>query len=351
MATIYDVAQFAKVSIKTVSRVLNDEGPVGFETRERVLRAIKSLDYTPSNAARTMRTQKTDLIGVITNAITSAPTTPEMAGLPSINLVKGIQSVIDSAGKLMMIADTGNDSGRAEELARTFREHRVEGMLFVADYHQEVKLPPSFNGIPGVLVNCFDESQTLPAIVPDDMLGGYRAVETAFRQKHRRIGFLTLAPESMASQLRTEGYCKAHQDLGISLDRELIIPGMTLGGSSEADLKLLTQGLDQLLRLDPPPTIICCGNDRMAMSLYQLLQQRQIMIPEQISVIGFDDYSLISEVVIPRLTTVALPYIEMGKRGAKRLLDLIIAKENRTEPRIEKLIGSVVSRNSVKPLE
>ena len=118
MTTIYDVAKEAKVSIKTVSRVMNEEHKVKPTTKKIVLEAMKVLDYSPSFAARTMVTQKTGLIGLITSAITSSSKIPELAGLPAIDLVKGIQSVIEASGKTLMIADTGGriPFGRAVDI-------------------------------------------------------------------------------------------------------------------------------------------------------------------------------------------------------------------------------------------
>ena len=179
MATISDVAKVAGVSVKTVSRVLNREPTVRLSTRERVLKFMRQLDYTPVTAARTMRTKKTGLIGVLTRAITSVPMTPDGAGLPAVNLLKGIQTVMDQSGMLMMVADTGDNSENFVKLTQTFREHQVEGILFVANYHQPFNPPTAFLEIPTVLVNCFDEQQRLPAVVPDDPEGGYRAAKAA----------------------------------------------------------------------------------------------------------------------------------------------------------------------------
>ena len=171
MTTIYDVAKEAKVSIKTVSRVMNEEQKVRPNTKKIVLEAMKVLDYSPSFAARTMVTQKTGLIGLITSAITSASKIPELAGLPSIDLVKGIQSVIEASGKTLMIADTGGVIKHAEKLSQTFREHRVEGMIYVSDFSQSIIAPSSFSYIPSVLVNCLDSTKKIPAVVLMTKLG------------------------------------------------------------------------------------------------------------------------------------------------------------------------------------
>ena len=347
MATIYNVAAVAKVSIKTVSRVMNEESKVRPDTRERVLEAMKALDYSPSIAARTMVTQKTGLIGLITSAITSASKVPELAGLPSIDLVKGIQSGIESCGKTLMIADTGGVIEHAEKLAQTFREHRVEGMIYVSDFSQSIKTSSSFSDIPSVLVNCFDSSGKIPAVTPNDEIGGFKMAEAAIRKGHRHIGFLSLPTERVAGIERQNGFKRAHKELGIPLNEDLIVPCSMGGANFETENKLMTEGLSKILNFENKPTAICCGNDRMAMNLYKLLNQLGISIPEDISVIGFDNYTMISELLEPGLTTVELPYTEIGKRGAEKLMNLIQGDEVESDILFEKVPGEVIWRNSL----
>ena len=350
MTTIYNVAEVARVSIKTVSRVMNEESKVRPDTKQRVLEAMKALDYYPSIAARTMVTQKTGLIGLITSAITSASKVPELAGLPSIDLVKGIQSVIETSGKTLMIADTGGDVKHSEKLAQTFKEHRVEGMIYVSDFNQTVKAPSLFSDIPSVLVNCFDSSGKTPAVTPDDEIGGYKMAEAAIRKGHRHIGFLSLPTERVAGIDRQNGFRRAHKEMGIPLNEDLIIPCSKGGANFETENKLMTEGLSRILSFENRPTAICCGNDRMAMNLYKLFNQLGISIPEDISVIGFDNYTMISELLEPRLTTVELPYTEIGKRGGEKLLNFIQGDEEESEDFLETVPGEVIWRNSVKKI-
>ena len=348
MTTIYNVAEEAQVSIKTVSRVMNEESKVRPDTKKRVLEAMKVLDYSPSIAARTMVTQKTGLIGLITSAITSASKVPELAGLPSIDLVKGIQSVIEGSGKTLMIADTGGDIERTEKLAQTFREHRVEGMIYVSDFSQSINVPLSFSEIPSVLVNCFDSSGKTPAVTPDDEIGGFKMAEAAISKGHRHIGFLSLPTERVAGTERQNGFRRAHKEMKIPLNEDLIIPCSKSGGNFENENNLMTEGLSRILSFENRPTAICCGNDRMAMNLYKLLNQLGISIPEDISVIGFDNYTMISELLEPRLTTVELPYIEIGRRGAEKLLNFIQGDEEESEILLETILGEVIWRNSLE---
>jgi LacI family transcriptional regulator len=299
-----------------------------------------------------MRTKKTGLIGVITEAITSVSMTPDSAGLPAVNLLKGIQTVMDQSEMLMMVADIGANSANFLKLTKTFREHRVEGILFVADYHQEFNPPTAFFEIPTVLVNCFDKQQRLPAVVPDDSEGGYLAAEAALSKGHQRIGLLTLPETIVASKQRKIGYFRAHKERGIPVDPDLISSIGDVGDSPDVEQQTLKNVLQVLIKLESPPTAICCGNDKMAMNVYMLLQQWDISIPEQISIIGFDDYTLISELLNPRLTTVQLPYVEIGEAAAALLIEEIKRAVGAKEPTkmISQLIGPVIWRHSVKNL-
>ena len=140
MATIYDVAEKAGVSPKTVSRVLNGDAPVGKATREAVEAAMDQLGYVRNNAARMMRATRSGLIGLVTGAITKDMTQP--AGLPDLFIVQGVQARLAEAGKTLMIADTAGRQDRIPALLRTFQEHRVEGLIYVADHHQKLEDAP-----------------------------------------------------------------------------------------------------------------------------------------------------------------------------------------------------------------
>ena len=160
MATIYDVAKHAGVSPKTVSRVLNKDAPVSEQTRKAVAEAIEVLGYVPSHAARSMKSNKSGLIGLITGAISNADEISTAAGLPELLIVQGAQKVIEKSNKTLLISDTGGQLDRVPTLIRTFQEHRVEGILYVADYHKPLELTLPGRGVPKVLVNCFDRSGT-----------------------------------------------------------------------------------------------------------------------------------------------------------------------------------------------
>ena len=346
MATIYDVARIAGVSPKTVSRVLNADAPVGKATREAVQAAIAQLDYVPSNAARMMRSQRSGLIGLITGAISMSPEPTQPAGLPELFIVQGIQKSLANSGMTLMIADTGGVVEKAAPLIDTFLRHRVEGLIYVAEYHQKVALPLISDGTPMILANCFDDRGT-PAILPDDWRGQHDLVARLITAGHHRIGYLSLRPEIAAGRLRLEGYRAALQASDIAYDTALV-ENCDLEGR-DGETQLLWEAIDRMLRLANPPTVFCCGNDKMALRVYGILRSMGRKVPIEMSVAGYDNYRVIAETLYPPLTTVDLPYTAMGVRAAQRLMAMI-SGETREEKGPTLVAGPVYWRDSVTEL-
>jgi LacI family transcriptional regulator len=317
MPTIYDVAKAAGVSPKTVSRVMNGDAPVNARTRALVEAAMSELGYVPSSAARTMRSQRSGLIGLVTGAISGRQAAGDASGLPDLQIVQGIQRVLAADGLTLLISDTGGDLDRVPQLFRTLREHRVEGIFYVADRHMRIDLPQADGVERLVLVNAFDTAGT-PCILPDDTHGQQELTSALIASGHRRIGFLTLPPELVAQRLRLEGYRRALEAAGIPFDSALVVDADRDGGPEER--VVLAEAIDRMLALDAPPTVLCCGNDRLAVTVYGLLRARGVDVPEGMSVAGYDDYRVISETLYPQLTTMELPYGRMGEEAARLML-------------------------------
>lgn len=342
MPTIYDVARQAGVSPKTVSRVLNGDGPVGQDTRARVEATMQRLGYVPSNAARMMRSNRSGLIGLITGAISQSRPAGEPQGLPDLYIVQGVQAVVSSSGKTLMIADTGGEGARVPDLIRTFAQHRVEGLIYVAEHHQQVSFDVAVE-CPLVLANCYDDAGTA-AVLPHDRRGQRELVEQIVASGHRRIGFVTLDPSLAAGRLRLAGYRDALRAADVDFDPELVVTGYP--ADCDDRVGALGAAIERLLSLAAPPTVICCGNDEMALRLYGLLRTRGLRVPEDVSVAGFDDYRAIAETLFPPLTTVELPYPAIGQVAAHELLAMIGAeKPQPTGPTL--VPGPVAWRSSV----
>ncbi len=348
MATIYDVARVAGVSPKTVSRVLNGDAPVKKHTKAAVNKAIAELGYVPSTAARAMRSNKSGLVGLITGAISLSPNRSENSGLPDLHIVQGIQRAMEASGKTLLIADTGGQMDRVPQLIRTFEEHRVEGLLYVADHHREVSLAPVSPTTKMVLANCFDNKGT-PSVLPNDYQGQLNLVNSLISKGHRRIAYLALSKQLVATGLRIAGYKDALAAANIAFDPALLVPAEIDIAEDEAGVQLLWDAIDRVLALPDPPTVICFGNDRMAMRAYGILRSRGVALPDDLSVAGYDGHRLITETLYPTLTSAELPYAAIGIRATELLLGMINGTADvPTKPIL--VGGPVTPGNSVKDL-
>lgn len=348
MTTIYDVARASGVSPKTVSRVINGDAAVKGSTKQKVQDAIAELGYVPSTAARAMRSNRSGLVGLITGAISTSPDRTEAAGLPDLFIVQGIQKAMEASGRTLLIADTGGKTERVPQLIRTFEEHRVEGLIYVADHHRKVTLPVVSATTKMVLANCFDDHAT-PCVLPDDYRGQFSLVQALMAKGHRRIAYLTLSQHMEATIHRTKGYRDALAEAGVAFDPALMIPAELDGLDQAAEEQLLWDALDRLLSLRERPTAICFGNDRMAMRAYGILRSRGLSLPDDISVAGFDNHKMITQTLYPTLTSAELPYAAIGVRATELLLGMIEGDKPRPEAPIL-VSGPVVHGKSVKEL-
>lgn len=317
MPTIYDVARTAGVSPKTVSRVINGDAPVNARTREAIEAAMGQLGYVPSSAARAMRSQRTGLVGIVAGAISGRPAEGGAAGLPDVQIVQGIQRGLAAEGLTLLISDTGGDLATAPRLFRTLREHRVEGVFYVAPHHMRIDLPGVAGSEAVVLVNAFDGAGT-PCVLPDDAHGEETLTAALVAEGHRRIGFLTLPAGLVAHDLRLAGYRRALEAAGIAYDPALVVDVDRDGGPEEQ--VAVGAAIDAMMATGAPPTVLLCGNDRLAVAVYGILRARGLAVPERMSVAGYDDYRVISETLHPPLTTMELPYLRMGEEAARLMI-------------------------------
>ena len=309
MTTIKEVARRAGVSIRTVSRVLNNHPHVADATRERVLSVIEELDFRPSAAARYMRTGQSQLIGFLTDEVAQ--------NAFSYELIVGAQQAAWENGKLLFLLNTGNDPQVETQAINVMRDHQVEGIIYATMYHREIKHSQFSTDIPIILVNCFADDRSLPSIVPDEVGGGRLATETLLKHGHRRIGFVNVAAREPAPLGRLEGYQQALAEYGIPFDEDLV------RFIEEPFEGLATSTYDcvlSLLQMSDPPTGIFCFNDMMALGAYDAVRKSNLRIPEDVAIVGFDNVEILAAQIHPPLTTIELPYFEMGQLAIRMLL-------------------------------
>ncbi len=306
--TIQDIARQAGVGVGTVSRVLNEDPNVKDRTRQQVLELIQRVGYQPSFTARSLRTQKTHVIGFIADAVATTPY--------AVNVIKGAQDAAWQHGKLLLVVDADHESSHREAALETMIERNVEGIIYAAMFHQEVKLSERFRDVPTVLVDCFTKNTAFPSVVPDEVQGGRTATEKLIEKGHRRIAIITndkLSTGYPAPKGRLKGYKQALKKAGIPFDEKLFLEG---DGNATSGYSCALE----LMELKRPPTAIFCCTDRLAMGVYDALKELKLKIPKDVSVVGFDNQDVIAAFLNPPLSTMALPHYEMGQWAVRQLL-------------------------------
>ncbi|MGC9002131.1 MAG: LacI family DNA-binding transcriptional regulator [Dictyoglomus sp.] len=301
--TSWDVARLAGVSRSTVSFVLNNTPGIKIseETRRRVLEAVKALDYKPNAIARSLAKQKTEAIAFFVLDIAN-PVFPNMA--------RGIEDVARQNGYTLSLCNTDGKTLREVRYMNIMLERRVDGIIAGALSNEEVSKIAHKKNIPLVIL----EHPRLPehdVVYADNVKGSYEAVMHFVELGHKRIAHITINPESIIVQERIEGYKKALEDAGIPFDDNLLKIFYDKVDEEKA--------INELFSLPDPPTAIFTFSDFMAIQVMKILIRRGYRIPEDVSVIGFDD--TLANLTIPALTTVSQPFYEMGAKAAEILIE------------------------------
>jgi LacI family transcriptional regulator len=313
MVTLRQVADKARVSVKTVSRVVNREAAVAQETRDAVMRVVDDLGYVPNAAARSMRTATSNVIGLLTDVIVTTPY--------AFDIIGGAEAVLREDGRIMLIGNTGGVAEREAEYWRMFRGFKAAGAVYATMFHHAVNLDDREFGSPVVLVNCFQEGRKRASVLPDDLRGGETQAAHLIAMGHRRIGCVSLNPIIPAAKLRLEGIRATLRSAGLSLRDELVRPGVQ--GPLGAEQLVAYEAARAILMRKDRPTAMICGHDQMALQVLTAALELGLRIPEDLSIIGFDDQRLITEALRPGLTTVALPHLELGRTGSRLLLRVL----------------------------
>jgi len=335
MVSIKDVASVAGVSDKTVSRVVNGEPNVSPDTIEKVKLAIADLGYIPNFAARSIRSNRSNIIGIITDFISTTPY--------SGDIVRGVQDWAVANGRTVLLANTGGEAERETDAWRTFKAHRIDGVLYVAMYHRVVAPAVGEVSIPTVLVNSHAETgYAYPSIEPDDFGGSYDLTRHLIELGHRRIGYIRLNPLLLGANQRLDAFLAATKAGGIPESDIVIRLGME--GPIGRETNYVHREALHILSRPDRPTALVCGNDEMAMQANLAALQLGLRVPDDITIVGFDDFRTVSLGLKPELTTVALPYYDLGWQGADMLDQLVQGKGSETERRILKCM--LVARGS-----
>ncbi len=317
MATIRDVARHARVSVGTVSNVLNGSSLVKDETRQRVLNAIHELDFHPTAAARSLSTQRTNTIGMIRSEL--RPQSNRIESDPIVlDLIDGITNaaIESSIGLTFWTIPAGQ---REMELyKRLVNSRQIDGLIVFALRERDPRLTFLHEqSFPFVTFGRLDPQEGLNWIDLDGAYGIELAVRHLIELGHRRIGYISPPHEQYLAQQRWQGFVSAMQTANLPIDMQLVFEGDFSEKSGQI-------GTHVFLDHPQPPTAIICNNDRMAFGAMRSIQSRKLLVGQDVSVIGFDDIAL-ARYSHPPLTTLSQPIHDIGRA----LYSLLIALINR----------------------
>jgi LacI family transcriptional regulator len=333
--TMSDVANLAQCSQSTVSVVLNPGSTVRIsqDTRDRILRAARQLGYklerSPSpRAGRPMRR-----IAVVFDDLTICP--------EAVIAVDGVREFYWETGDIVSAYNCHADAAMEARTLEAILRGSPSAIIYTTVRTREVTVPRALydTDAPVVLLNCYTRDRAFPAVVPGDVAAANRATELLVAAGHTRIAHITGEAWQEVSADRLRGYRDALATADLPFDPTLVLEGnWQLSSGYTATLELM-QGRR-------PPTAIFCANDRMAIGCYEALKQLGLRIPDDVSVVGFDDEDLASH-IMPKLTTLKFPRRQMGVWAAERALAPDHSRAG--NHRIVKLECDLVERESVGP--
>lgn len=334
--TIADIAREAGVSISTVSRVMNNTKPVSPEVKARVFEVIEKYSYKPNALAKGLITRKTNIVGVIV---------PDISNSVFGALTKGINSVCAAKGYTIMVCESGGEEEGELRLLEILADKKIDGVLFAGvDVNQKLIDAMLGKEYPTILVTqeASTEVNQLYTVTHNNELATYDAVHFLLDNGHSEIGYIGGPKHDFSSgRKRLAGYKKALSEAGISVPDSYVEQGQF---SFQAGYDGMKRIYEENVKL---PTAVVAGSDLIAIGAVQFLNSVHISVPDQISIIGFDDLDFVTY-FRPELTTVRIPYFTEGEKAAKELIKLMQGKGSGTE--VFYVPHKIIRRGTVKKI-
>lgn len=330
--TIRQVAETAGVSIQTVSRVINNRYDVAAETRQRVQGAIQQLGYQPNAIARGLASKRSQTLGIVTYDFSDQFFT---------QVVTGAEREAHRHNYFLMLGSTVCGPNEEPKYLRLLTERHVEGVLLArleGGQDDEIHLRElSELGVPVVVTGFHPDRYDFHLVDIDNHAGGYLAARCLIENGHRRIATITGPLTSQSARDRLAGYQKALAEAEIPYDERLVVEG-------EYSHRSGYQAMQQLLERKVPFDAIFSHNDRMAIAAISALRAAGLRVPEDISIVGYDDIPE-AEFAVPPLTTIRQPAVEVGASAVRLLFNMIDHPE--TPPQKVILGVELIRRESV----
>lgn len=321
MATIKEIAKKCNVSIATVSNILNHKPNVSKETRERVLKAIEELNYTPNYVAQNLKTKHTRTIGVLVEDITVFCAPEIIDGITQGCEERNYHILLTNLRLYKKFEDSyyKNEEffGIVTKEIRELLSKQVDGIIYVTAHERVLKCIPEELPVPAVMAYGYTESDKFPSVVADDKNGAYAIVDYMLNHGYAEIGVIAGKEGSIHTHDRMLGYQKALYDHNVCFNPDIVVTGdWTRSSGYQLTDCLLEKGVKAIF----------CMNDLMAGGVYDRLEELGLKVGKDIAVGGFDNREL-SSYYKPPLTTVELPLYRIGRRACETVIDLIETRE------------------------
>ncbi|GFP21639.1 LacI family transcriptional regulator [Candidatus Hakubella thermalkaliphila] len=328
--TIKDVAQRARVSTATVSSVINSSAFVSEPLRRRVEQAIEELDYRPNGVARSLKKRRTRSVGLLISNILNPFYTA---------LVRGIEDIAVEHAYNLILCNTDHDADKERMYLGVLREKRVDGIIVTSPPIEGQLSALQREGITVVLLDCRPEriGASVHVVVVDNAAGAFQGTEHLVRHGHRPIAFLGFPLQLFTGRERLKGYKQALEAYGMTADNELIV---TRGLSVECAFEEMLRLLDR----PSPPRAVFAANNSMTRGAVMAVRERGLRIPQDVALVGFDDFEW-APFVDPPITVVSQPTYELGSTAATMLIQRLESEEP-LEPQVKVLPVKLVVRQS-----
>ena len=313
MATsIKDVAREAGVSIATVSRVLNDIDVVNEDTKKKVLDAIKELGYRPNIVARSLKTQRTKTIGILI---------PDISSQFYPEIVRGAEDVANIYDYNVILGNSDFDVEKEKEYLRVLKEKMVDGVIYISSsFNEEILELINELDLRTILVETKDKQDRLPSVTIDNVNATYEATKYLINKGIKKLAFIGVKPDNMnAWGDRFIGLEKALKEENLNLEEDLIhFDNLKVKCGYEAANLFINSGKEF--------NGIVCASDEIAMGVINGLRENGISVPEDVSVMGFND-NYAASIFYPRITTILQPSYDMGSVAMRMLIKLLSKKQ------------------------
>jgi LacI family transcriptional regulator len=331
--TMREIAERARVSIGTVSHVINDTAKVRPQLRERVLEAVQSLGYQPSALAQGLRKKRTNMLGMVIPDITN----PFFPGV-----VRGVEDVAYKRSFRLILCNADNDPSKEASYVRQLRSYHIAGLLIIPAAGPDIAghlRAYTTASVPVVCIDRVPEGWKGDSVLVANEEGAYLATKHLLDQGHRRLGVITGPLNLTNAEERLKGFTRALREAGIKIDPEFV-------QEAQFDSASGYQAAFRLLRMLPRPTAIFACNDLIAFGLLQAVRELGLRCPDDVSIAGFDSLEF-TNFTDPSLTSVYQPGYQLGATAARLLLQRVDGM--RSAPKQVSLPTELRKRNSVGP--